>query len=160
MCTRFSRRVRPPATGFIAPLCGAAVALTLMAGMPTAAQAAFSVCNYSKDMIRVALSHTPKDPPGVSTGGDLGTTTEGWWHVKPQECSKISDIDAANTWIYFRSHSASGTIEGSTLLCVSDKPFTISQRFKKPGDRCAAGQHLDRFQRLDADKKNWTVRVH
>src|SRR5262249_53051281 len=138
---------------------GAAIAIVALGFTSTVAQASYSVCNRTQNDIKVAYAHTPKDAPGTSTGGDLGTTAEGWFSFKPGECGKISDVNAANTWLYLRSQSAGSTVEGSSMLCIQHRKFTIQQQFHRAGDRCGSSEFLAGFVRVNADKTNWTTNI-
>ena len=123
------------------------------------AQASVKICNHSNVPLDVAFAHGGKDAPGVSTGGDLGVTAEGWWVLAPNECATVGGMDAREHWLYYHSKNKGGNSGGSSMLCVANKPFTLAQQFKRNGDRCPAGQHTVGFKRFDADKKNWTLNL-
>jgi uncharacterized membrane protein len=108
----------------------------------------------------VAIAHTPKDAPGTSTGGDLGTTAEGWFDVAPQKCSHVSDINAGANWLYYYVTSDLGKVQGTSMLCVTNKPFTIGQQFKRSGETCGRDQHMIGFKREDTAKTNHTVTIN
>jgi uncharacterized membrane protein len=124
------------------------------------AQATVTFCNKQADEITVAIAYTPKDAPGTSTGGDLGTTTEGWWTIAPGNCSTVNGGNAAAMWLYHHTITKQGRIGGNTMLCVkSHAPFKVGQQFKQAGASCQEGWNLRGFSRIDADKTNWTLNV-
>ena len=135
------------------------VALALVGATCQVAQASVKLCNHSNGPVDVAFAHGEKDPPGVSTGGHLGVTAEGWWTLAPNECATVGGMDARGQWLYYHSKSKGGNSGGSSMLCVASKPFTLGQQFKRAGDNCPAGQHLIGFKRFEADKKNWTLNL-
>jgi len=123
----------------------------VLGSLSTNAMAKVDICNRSGHTMSVAISYTPRDPAGVSTGGHRGTTTEGWWKLANGECAKVSNIHAGNHWLYIRGKSRSEVFEGSSMLCVRDDPFTISQQFKRSGDGCGRNQYIARFKLVNTD---------
>ena len=138
----------------------AVLAGIMLVAAASQARATVSFCNHAKSQITVAIAHTPKDAPGTSTGGDLGTTAEGWWKIAPGTCAEVSDIHAGNNWLYYMATSKDGAIEGTSWLCVSKKAFTIGQQFHRQGDRCKPGQYLAGFKRENTAAANHVVNIH
>jgi len=145
---------RQAAMSVLAMLAGMA-----LAGVSAQAQAAIKFCNHTGSIIHVAIAYGQKDPPGVSTGGHLGVTAEGWWSISPRACEQVSGIDAGSHFLYYRAESKRGNWDGKSLLCVSNKPFTLGQQFKRERDRCKPGQYLAGFKRIDAAKKHYTMNL-
>jgi uncharacterized membrane protein len=156
---RFARAKKTGATPIWLRLFpGAVLASLISASLP--AQASVEFCNKLPDDIIVAIAYSPKDAPGTSTGGDLATTTEGWWTVNPGKCETVSQVNAASVWLYEHTITKDGRIAGTSMLCVkSHASFKVDERFGKEGDKCQEGWNLRGFRRLDADKTNWTINV-
>lgn len=131
----------------------------VVASLSTNAMAKVDVCNQSGHKMDIAIAYSPKDPEGVSTGGDRGATAEGWWTLANGACAQVSNIHAGNNWLYIRGKSKDATFEGDTMLCVAHEPFTISQQFKRAGDGCKHNQYIARFKRVDAETKNFTFTI-
>jgi uncharacterized membrane protein len=138
----------------------AVLAASALVQISTQAHAAFTVCNNTGSKINVAIAYGPKDAPGTNTGGHLGVTAEGWWSLDPRECAQLSSIHAGNNWLYYHATSRNGTSGGSSLLCVSNKPFTIGQSFRRSGDKCPPNQHLAGFKRLETSKTNYKLTIN
>ena len=97
------------------------------------AHAWVKVCNQRPAAINVAVATTPKDAPGTSTGGDLGTTVKGWFGVAPGQCATVSDNRATDIWFYIYVASNGGPIGGDSRLCVRQQPFKSGQQFLHQG---------------------------
>jgi uncharacterized membrane protein len=138
----------------------AAILGLAVAGISPGAMAKVTICNKTAHKIEVAIAYGAKDPPGVSTGGHLGVTAEGWWDVNPGDCEQVSSIHAGNHWLYIRSESKRGNVEGSAMLCVTNKRFTLAQQFRREGDNCRQGQYVAGFKRVDTEAANFTFTVH
>jgi len=124
-------------------------------GMSDGVQAYVKICNGTGSAQGVAIAWGVKDAPGTSTGGHLGVTAKGWWKLAPKECKQVSSIDAGNHDLYW----SDGGSDGPSFLCVQGTAFTLGQQFRRGGDRCAAGQHLAGFKRINATKKDYILTV-
>jgi uncharacterized membrane protein len=138
--------------------CLAVLAFSVVIASSNAAHATLSFCNETGTKVFIAIAVGQKDPPGVSTGGDLGVAVEGWKVFAHGECSKVSDADAAGSWVYFYAEGPNQdrTWQGSARLCVPKKAFKNDQSFLHGKDSCKPGFRSVGFVRIDADKKNWT----
>ena len=123
------------------------------------AHAWVKVCNQRPAAISVAVATTPKDAPGTSTGGDLGTTVEGWFGVAPGQCATVSENRATDIWFYIYVASNGGPIGGDSRLCVRQQPFKSGQQFLHQGQTCKSPWSERGFRRLDFDKPNWTETI-
>jgi len=136
------------------------VALFLaISAIPTVGSADLRFCNRTASHTTVAVAYVEKDAPGTTTNGHRGVTVEGWWGLDPNECNRVADIDAGNHWVYYYAHSPNGKWAGDALLCVPSHRFTLGDRFKRQGEACPAGYHLEGFRRHDATAKNYTINL-
>lgn len=88
---------------------------TMLCG--STAQAEFSVCNQSFDVVNVAI--------GQSTGTDF--ETQGWWTIGTNQCAKVIQGELLNRYIYVYAADVFGQplLTGSTSMCVGPKRFSI-----------------------------------
>lgn len=93
--------------------------LTVILGVFAAstAQAQFSICNQSFDVVNVAI--------GQSTGEDF--QTEGWWTIGTNQCAKVIQGELRNRYIYVYASDVFGQplLTGATTMCLGAKRFTI-----------------------------------
>ena len=99
------------------------------------------------------------DRPGVSTGGHVGVTVEGWWKLSPGECATVSQANANENWLYFHAHGKDSRLEGSARLCVRNKPFTSRQQFLMRDEVCKGDWREAGFVRHQSSAKNYRFTV-
>lgn len=81
------------------------------------AQAEFSVCNQSFDVVNVAIGQSKVDD----------FQTEGWWTIGTNQCAKVIQGELANRYIYVFAADVFGQalMTGATTMCVGPERFTI-----------------------------------
>ena len=132
------------------------VALLVLMSPSGPAQASLQFCNKLPDQITVAFAYTLKDAPG-QTGGDRATTTEGWWHINPGKCLKVSEVDAKAVFLYDHIITKDGRSGGNSMLCVkSHADFKVDQHF---GKACQAGWNSRGFERREPAATHFTINV-
>ncbi len=136
-----------------------AIALAIVDCAAVDARAELSFCNKTSVPVTVAIAVGQKDRPGVSTGGDLGVSVEGWWEFAPGECAPVSDVNAGGSWLYYYGHSSQGVWDGSSRLCVRSRRFKNDQRFLGSKDGCKGEFRPVGFRRIDANKKNYIMNL-
>lgn len=124
-----------------------ALLLPLLCGAP--AQAQFSVCNQTFDVINVAIG-----APSAET-----FDTEGWWTIGPNQCANVIDEDLQARYIYVFAQDVFGRVilEGSTPMCVAPGRFEIL------GDQdCLLRGYLEaRFHEVDTrNSERWQLFVY
>ena len=84
-----------------------------------------------------------------------GATAQGWWTISRGACLTVSQLNANEFSLYYRSETSTGDSGGPAFLCVSRKSFTIRQQFRRRGDEaravktCLVRAHRIRWQRKD-----------
>ena len=87
---------------------------------------------------------------------DRATTTEGWWHIDPGKCLKVSEVDAKAVWLYDHVITKDGRSGGNLMLFVkSHADFKVDQHF---GKACQAGWNSRGFERNPATRPADTLR--
>jgi len=124
---------------------------------PTAAWAELRFCNRTGSNATIAIAYVDKDAPGTTTNGHAGITSEGWWTLSPGECAQLSGIHVGGHWVYYHAHSSDGTWEGTAMLCVPSRAFTIGEHFRRAGEACPAGRELLGFRRISTAARTFTM---
>jgi uncharacterized membrane protein len=98
----------------IAALAGAAFALALTTGP---AQAEFSVCNQTLDVVNVAIGQQ----------GPEAFTTEGWWTIGSNQCALVIRDELRNRFIFVYANDVFGQpiLKGTETMCIAPKRFSI-----------------------------------
>jgi len=112
---------------------------------PSAALAAFQVCNKTALPVRAAI------------GRFDGTawSSQGWWTVQPSRCTAILTGPLQGRFYYlYASDGAAGTWEGKTRFCVApNRRFKAAER----GNCVRYGLERRGFFEVDTGKKpDWT----
>jgi len=83
----------------------------------TTAQAQFTVCNQSIDVVNVSVG---KDIQGVFY-------TEGWWAIGANSCANVILEELTNRFVYIYAIDVFGKeiLFGSTEMCIDTKRFLI-----------------------------------
>jgi uncharacterized membrane protein len=149
-------RADPAASPFLAALHHRLAAVRHGARRPRDAQL---LQQNQRAGVNVVIAVGQKDAPGVSTGGDLGVSVEGWWEFAPGECAKVSNVDAGGSWLYYTAHSSQGVWEGRSRLCVRNREFKSDQLFLGQHDKCKGDFRAVGFKRIGAAKKNHTLNL-
>ncbi|MBM7068848.1 DUF1036 domain-containing protein [Actibacterium sp. 188UL27-1] len=90
----------------------------LLTGFAFSAQADFSVCNQSFDVVNIAI--------GQDNGAEFAT--EGWWTVGTNQCATVIKGDLTNRYVYVHATDVFGQpiLDGVTTMCIGSKRFTIT----------------------------------
>ena len=123
------------------------------------AMAWVEVCNKRSESATAAIAVGAMDPPGVSTGGHMGVTVEGWWNLAPGECARVSEVNSSQNWLYFHAHGKGGTLSGKARLCVRSKPFTSKQQFLMKDEVCTGSWKEAGFVRRESSAKNFRFSI-
>ena len=132
------------------------IVMLLLASLPERSWAYLQFCNKTPSKATVAIAYGEVDPPGTTTNGHRGVAVEGWWSIEPNQCQVVSQINAGDHWVYYYGHSSNGEWRGNSFLCVTSRRFTTGGQFRRSGDSCPAGYHLEGFRAIDTQKKNHT----
>jgi uncharacterized membrane protein len=125
-----------------------AISPALAVLVATSAAADLKLCNTTSSRIGVAIGY--QDPNGWAT--------EGWWNVAAQTCETLYKGALSGRYVYVHAidYDRGGEWAGKSMMCVTDKSFTIRgvqdcpKRGYKPGG----------FFEVDTgDAKDWTVRL-
>lgn len=138
--------------------CGIWLAVAFASSPP--AMAWVKVCNGRDEPVTAAVALGAMDPPGVSTGGHLGVTVEGWWKLAPGECATVSEANASQNWLYFHAKARGGQLDGTARLCVTSKKFTSRQQFLLKNEQCTGAWKEARFVRRESTAKNFRFTVN
>jgi uncharacterized membrane protein len=108
------QRRGPYAWPGVANLC---LALAVLAGFSTEADAAFRVCNATRGLVNLAV--------GMTAGDDFAT--EGWWAVTPGSC--VTPIRRALTgryvYLYATNIEGADVLRGAVSMCVDRGKFRV-----------------------------------
>ena len=94
--------------------------LVLMLGWPFVtgpANAQFSICNQSFDVLNVAVGQLHRED----------FRTRGWWRIGPNQCAEVIRDTLTTRFIYVYATDIFGkeVLNGSVPLCVAPDRFTI-----------------------------------
>jgi len=138
----------------------ATVLFVMIWAFPASGWADLKFCNRTASHALVAVAYVQKDAPGTTTNQHRGVTVEGWWRFEPNECASVTNIDDAGShWVYYHAHSPSNRWDGDARLCVASRPFKNGAQFKRQGEACPAGYHLEGFRRSSANTRNYTINL-
>lgn len=86
-------------------------------GLATPAQARFSVCNQTLDVVNVAMGLYQRD----------SFVTSGWWTIGPNQCADVIERQLEARYVYVFAQDVFGRIvlSGSTPMCVAPDRFEI-----------------------------------
>ena len=126
---------------------------------PATAWADLRFCNRSGANVDLAIAYVQRDAEGTTTNQHRGVTLEGWWSLSPEECAKVSSMDAANHEVFYYADSSGGKWQGTSMLCVPSGAHTSSDRFRQQGEGCPQGKRLRGFRRLNANTRTYTMNL-
>lgn len=123
-----------------------ALAVPLVLAIATSAQAQFSVCNQSFDVVNVAVGQL-----------DRGSfKTRGWWKIAPNQCANVIRDPLETRYIYVYAQDVFGKdmLNGAVSMCVAPDRFTIDGE-----SDCLVRGFLDApFIEVDTqDTERWTL---
>ena len=112
---------------------------------PSEAQAEFTVCNQTLDVVNLAVGQEI----------DSAFQTDGWWTIGANQCVNVIRDELINRYIYIYATDVFGNaiLSGSTDMCVERKRFTV-----RGIDECWQRGHIAaRFYEVDTLKQaRWT----
>lgn len=124
--------------------CGMIRVLVLIAGifgvtgvLAGPAQARFSVCNQTLDVVNLAMGLFQRD----------AFVTSGWWTIGPNQCADVIERDLDARYVYVFAQDVFGRIilSGATPMCVAPTRFEI-----RGETDCLARGYIDaRFHEVD-----------
>ena len=104
----------------------------------------FKVCNNSRHIAYVALSHYSPD--------DSAWFVEGWWTVQPGACSTLRSVQKG--WVYYYADGSNGGYWGGDhSLCVPRNRF---KRMNTAGYTCGNHERLVEFNSLQINDDEFT----
>lgn len=145
-------RVRP-SSAHRAVASGCLLTALVMLLWTSAADAQFTVCNQTLDVVNVAIGQE-SDASGGTGAPDF--VTEGWWTVGANQCANVIQDVLAKRYIYVYATDifGRGLLNGLTTMCVDRR------RFRIPGiGRCwERGLVEASFFEVDTlDQPRWTL---
>ena len=128
--------------------------LCLFFGLPSAAQAAFLMCNETDYVIEAAFGHR-----------DEGTwISEGWWQIQPGQCSRVVSKPLTQRFYFYHARAlASPSKNGKEPMVWAGKYAfcTDNKAFKVEGDGNCEARHYQTngFQEVDVGvrQKDYTL---
>jgi len=118
----------------------------LVAASP--AQAWYKFCNKTKAEVSVAFAYREN--------GEW--VSEGWWSIKPGNCSTVhsEDLDQQKYYFYADSDESDNTWSGDSSFCTLEKKFTITGN-----TNCKSRGYKPRgFKEIDVgDSVDWTTNL-
>ena len=124
-----------------------ALIVVLWAGsQPGPAQAEFTVCNDSFDVLNLAVAYDPGD----------GFFSEGWWTIAPNRCVPVIRERIRSRYVYVFATDVfnQALLEGAAEFCVDEA------RFRIPGaeDCWSRGHVAAEFAEIDIGQSDdWTL---
>lgn len=110
------------------------------------AQAQFSVCNQSFDVVNVAV--------GQQYRGAF--RTRGWWKIGPNQCANVirEPLDTRYIYVFAKDVFGKEILSGAVSMCVAPDRFVIDGE-----SDCLLRGHLDApFIEVDTqDTERWTL---
>lgn len=116
---------------------------------PALANAQFSVCNQTFDVVNFAVGQYDRD----------AFETSGWWTVGPNQCANVIDTDLTARYIYVFAQDVFGRVvlSGSTPMCVAPGRFEI----RGEADCLVRGYIEARFHEVDTLRtERWTLFIY
>ena len=121
--------------------------MMLSAGAPAEAQ--FSVCNQTFDVMNVA----------IGTYDRTAFVTEGWWTIGPNQCANVIDAELAARFVYVFAQDVFGKtiLTGATPMCVAPDRFRI-----RGETECLLRGYIEApFKEIDTLRtERWTLYVN
>lgn len=122
-----------------------AAAFVLLAA-PKQAEAQFSVCNQSFDVVNLAVGTFETD----------AFVTRGWWTIGPNQCANVirDPLQARFVYVFAQDVFGNSLLSGITPMCIAPDRFTIR------GERdCLMRGHLTAdFLEVDTLRnERWTL---
>lgn len=112
---------------------------------PTRAEAEFTVCNQTLDVVNLAV--------GQEVEGAF--QTDGWWTIGANQCVNVIREELTNRFVYVYATDVFGNaiLAGTTDMCVERRRFTI-----RGIEECWLRGHMAaRFQEVDTQAQvRWT----
>jgi len=133
-------------------IAAALAALPLLLFGAGAAQAEFTVCNQTLDVVNLAVGQEVREV----TETDAFWQTEGWWTVGANQCVNVIRDPLVNQFIYIYATDVFGQplLSGSTSMCVGTRRFVI----RGDKDCWASGHQAVPFFEVDTQKtERWTL---
>jgi uncharacterized membrane protein len=124
----------------------ATAAVLALVSLP--ARADLKLCNTTASRIGVAIGY--RDP--------TGWTTEGWWNISAQTCETLYKGTLSSKFYYIHAidYDRGGEWAGKSLMCTSDKVFTI----RGVQDCARRGYKNTGFFEVDTqESKDWIIRL-
>jgi uncharacterized membrane protein len=89
----------------------------VIACWPNAADAQFSVCNQTFDVINVAIGQFETD----------SFVTSGWWTIGPNQCADVIDETLRARFVYVFAKDVFGRVvlSGTAAMCIAPDRFEI-----------------------------------
>ncbi len=116
---------------------------------PCPAQAAFSVCNQTLDVINVAIGQYKRE----------AFETSGWWTVGPNQCATVIDAPLVSRYVYVFAQDVFGReiLRGATPMCVEPERFEI-----RGEEDCLTLGYLEaRFHEVDTQRaESWSLFIY
>ncbi len=123
---------------------------------PSKANAWFNVCNRSNDTAYVAfksLVTSDNRATGPYAGQSNLWMTEGWWTIKPGQCTQVypHELWRRNRYYYVYAESTNGRYQwgGSHSSCVADRRFTFYGANCGTPQGNASDGYMVRFDEVD-----------
>ncbi len=82
----------------------------------------------TSDLVGLEICNLTLETQSVSIGyeGDEGFTSEGWWNVEPEACSKVIGTALTKQYYYYRAEVDGGDFDGdNAIFCTTPKAYTI-----------------------------------
>lgn len=124
-------------------IAAAIVSIPAIAGFSGGAQADFTVCNQTFDLVSVAIGYHDGDE----------WVSEGWWNLDYDECAQVISGDLSNTYYYVRGESHDGVTYWTDdyNFCYIDEVFTIygDENCSDRGYKSGGFMEIDTGNKLD-----------
>lgn len=114
--------------------------------VPTAARAAFTICNQALDIANVAI--------GEASGEQI--ETKGWWVIAPNRCANVIPDELKSRYIYVHATDVRGKVllDGDAIFCTLPRQF----RIVGTKDCWQRGYTTGAFREIDTRQaKEWTL---
>lgn len=98
------------------------------AEVPTPDPAPDVAPDVAGDLVGLEICNQTSVTQSVSIGyeGDEGFTSEGWWNVEPDACSKVIGTALTKQYYYYRAEVDGGDFDGdNAIFCTTPKAYTI-----------------------------------
>jgi len=122
------------------------LSLGFFLGMQSVAQAEFSVCNQSFDVVNIAIGQLHHDK----------FRTQGWWKIGPNQCASViqDPLESRYVYVFAKDVFGKGLLNGSVPMCISPNYFVIDGET----DCLVRGFLPAKFIEIDTHKTpRWTI---